>query len=159
MNIRLANGAPGTLTVTQVAPGNYCALRIRVYGEKGGVEWDQEKPEYLHVSYLNEPDQIILRGKKGAMLPSVEKMSKLPSGHGEALSDAWANLYTEFAVAIEARREGRILPAGLVEFPNVLDGARGVNFIHAAANSHEAGGAWTKCWLDDVTTLPVSNQT
>jgi predicted dehydrogenase len=150
LNIRLGNGAPGTLMVTQVAPGNFCALRIRVFGEKGGIVWDQEKPEYLHVSCLNEPDQVIVRGKKGAMWPSVEKMSHLPSGHGEALSNAWANLYTEFAVAIEARREGRKLPEGLLEFPTALDGARGVKFVHAAADSHEAGGAWTRCWFEDV---------
>ena len=83
------------------------------------------------------------------MWPSVDKMSHLPSGHGEALSDAWANLYTQFAVAIEARRDGRKLPTGLIDFPTALDGARGVNFVHAAAASHEAGGTWTNCWLDD----------
>jgi predicted dehydrogenase len=148
MNIRLANGAPGTILVTQVAPGNYCALRIRVFGDKGGIEWDQEKPEHLRVSFLNQPDQVIVRGKRGAMLPSVERMSHLPSGHGEALSNAWANLYTELAVAIAARRSGERLPDGLVEFPTVLDGARGVKFIHSAVDSHERAGAWMPCWLE-----------
>jgi predicted dehydrogenase len=148
MNIRLANGAPGTIVLTQAAPGNYCALRIRVFGDKGGIEWDQERPEYLKVSFLNQPDQMIVRGKQGAMLPSVERMSHLPSGHGEALSNAWANLYTEFAVAIAARRSGETLPDGLVEFPTALDGARGVKFIHAAVDSHESGGAWMPCWLE-----------
>jgi hypothetical protein len=102
----------------------------------------------LKVSLLNQPDQVIVRGKRGAMLPSVERMSHLPSGHGEALSNAWANLYTEFAVAIAARRGGDTLPDGLVEFPTALDGARGVKFIHAAVDSHDAGGAWTPCWLE-----------
>ncbi|MDT3378440.1 Gfo/Idh/MocA family oxidoreductase [Labrys neptuniae] len=147
INIRLAGGAPGTLLVTQVAPGNYCALRLRVYGERGGIEWDQEKPEYLRVSSLGQPDEVIVRGKEGAMLPGVGKMSTLPSGHGEALSNAWANLYTEFAVAIEARAAKRSLPAGMLEFPTVQDGARGVGFIHAAVESHEKGGVWTPCWL------------
>ena len=63
------------------------------------------------------------------------------------MSNAWANIYTEFAVAIAARREGRVLPEGLVDFPTVVDGARGVKFIHAAADSNENGGAWTPCWL------------
>ena len=148
MNIRLANGAPGTIVLTQAAPGNYCALRIRVFGDKGGIEWDQERPEYLRVSFLNQPDHVIVRGKQGAMLPSVERMSHLPSGHGEALSNAWANLYTEFAVAIAARRAGETLPDGLVEFPTALDGARGVKFVHAAVDSHESGGVWTPCWLE-----------
>jgi len=147
INVRFAGGAPGTLLVTQVAPGNYCALRLRVYGDQGGIEWDQEKPEYLRVSYLGRPDEVIVRGKQGAMLPAAARMSTLPSGHGEALSNAWANLYTEFAVAIEAKAAGRSLPEGMLEFPTVRDGARGVRFIEAAVESHEKGGAWTPCWL------------
>ena len=60
---------------------------------------------------------------------------------------AWANLDIELAVAVEARRAGRRLPDGLLDYPDVGDGARGVRFVHAAAESHEAGGAWTSCDL------------
>jgi predicted dehydrogenase len=148
MNIRLANNVPGTLWVTQAAPGNYSSLRIRVFGEKGGIEWEQEKPEYLRVNYLNEPEQVIVRGHGSGVYPAVERLIHLPRGHGEALSDAWGNLYTELAIAVEARREGRRLPEGLIEISTAADGARGVKFIEAAADSHEAGGQWTKCWID-----------
>jgi predicted dehydrogenase len=148
MHIRLAGGVPGTLWVTQAAPGNYCALRIRVFGEKGGIEWDQELPEFLRVNYLNQPRQTIVRGNGAGVLPAAERLVHLPRGHGEALSDAWGNLYTEIAIAIAARRSGTAVPEGLLSYPNAIDGARGVRFVEAAADSHEAGGVWTKCWLD-----------
>lgn len=148
MTLRLANGAPATLMITQAAPGNYCGLRIRVFGEKGGIEWDQEKPEYLHVNYLNEPEQTIVRGAGSGVVSAAARLTRLPRGHGEALSDAWGNLYTELAVAIAARREGMELPDGLLTLATAIDGARGVKFVEAAADSHEAGGVWTKCWLE-----------
>jgi predicted dehydrogenase len=149
MNLRFANGAPGTLIVTQAAPGNYCGLRIRIFGEKGGIEWDQERPEYLHVNYLDQPRQTIVRGHGSGVTDSAVRLVHLPRGHGEALSDAWGNLYTEAAVAIAARRDGISLPQGLLTVSTAIDGARGVKFVDAAADSHEAGGIWTGCWFDN----------
>lgn len=142
MNLAFENGAPGALWVTQAAPGNYCALRFRVYGEKGGLEWDQEFPEILKYRPLNEPEQVIVRGHGAGVRPAAERMALLPRGHGESLSDAWGNLYTEIAIAVEARRAGETLPEGLIALPGLEDGARGVRFIHAAADSSDAGGAW-----------------
>lgn len=148
MNIRLANGAPGTIWITQAAPGNYCGLRLRIFGMKGGIEWDQEFPEQLRVNYLDEPEQVIVRGHGAGVLPAVERLIHLPRGHGESLSDAWGNMYTELALAVEARRSGRPWPDGFLEVSTAEDGARGVKFIDACADSHEAGGRWTKCWID-----------
>jgi predicted dehydrogenase len=142
VNFGLANGAPGAMWLSQAAAGNSCGLRLRVYGEAGGIEWDQEDPERLHVSMLGEARRTILRGRGAGMHKRAERMIRLPRGHGEALSDAWANLYLECAVAIEARRDGRTLPAGLLDLPDLAAGARGVDFFHAAADSNEAGGAW-----------------
>jgi hypothetical protein len=71
----------------------------------------------------------------------------MPRGHPEALTDAWANLYQEFAIAVDARRRGIDLPEGLLEYPTVLDGALGVKFVEAAVASNAAGGAWTDCRL------------
>jgi hypothetical protein len=68
----------------------------------------------------------------------------MPRGHPEALTDAWANIYTEFAVAVDARRSGRILPVGLVEMPTVLDGLYGVQFVQAAVESNHLGGVWVR---------------
>lgn len=142
VNLAMAGGAPGALWVTQAAAGNYCGLRLRLYGDTGGLEWDQEMPERLRYSRLREPEQIILRGLGSGMLPEAERMVRLPRGHGEALSDAWGNLYTEIAVAVEARRDGRKLPDGLLALPDVREGLRGVAFIHVAAASHAQGGVW-----------------
>ena len=117
-------------------------MRLRIYGDKGGLEWDQENPEKLRYTPLRKPEQIIVRGHGAGMLPAAERMVLLPRGHGEALSDAWGNLYTEIAVAVEARRAGADLPEGDLVMPDVIDGARGVAFVHATADSHEAGGVW-----------------
>ena len=142
LNLAMEGGPPGAMWVTQAAAGNWCGLRLRLYGETGGLEWDQEEPEKLRHTRLGEPEQIIVRGFGAGMLPEAERMVLLPRGHGEALSDAWGNLYTEIAIAVEARREGRELPEGLLAMPDVRDGARGVAFVHATVDSHEAGGVW-----------------
>ncbi|TPE51745.1 Gfo/Idh/MocA family protein [Amaricoccus solimangrovi] len=142
LNLAFENGAPGAMWLTQAAPGNYCALRFRVYGEKGGLEWDQEFPEHLRFRPLNAPEQVIVRGHGSGVAPAAERMALLPRGHGESLSDAWGNLYTEIAIAVEARREGGAVPADLLALPDLEDGTRGVKFIHAAADSSEAGGTW-----------------
>ncbi len=147
LNLRMENGAPGSMWLTQAAPGNYCGLRIRLYGERGGIEWDQEQAELLRVNRLNEPEQVIVRGHGAGVGVAAGRMIKQSRGHGEALSDAWGNLYRELAIAIAARRDGETPAEGLLAIPDVLDGARGVKFIEAAADSNEAGGAWVDCWL------------
>jgi predicted dehydrogenase len=148
MTVKLMNGAPGSIWITQAAPGNYCGLRVRVFGLKGGLEWNQEFPEQLRVNYLNEPEQLIVRGHGNGVLPAVQRLVHLPRGHGETLTDAWGNMYTELALAIAARRGGTALPEGYLELSTAEDGARGVKFIDACVDSHEAGGAWTRCWID-----------
>ena len=148
MKVKLGNGVPGSIWITQAAPGNYCGLRVRIFGLKGGLEWDQEFPERLRVNYLDRPEQVIVRGHGSGMHPAAQRLVRLPRGHGEALSDAWGNLYTELAIAITARRDGVTLAEGFLELTGAEDGARGVKFIDACADSHEAGGVWTKCWID-----------
>ena len=144
LNLSMDNGAPGVMWVTQAAIGNYCGLRFRLYGDQGGLEWDQETPERLRCARLGEPERVIVRGRGSGMFPAAERMIRLPRGHGEALSDAWGNLYTEIAVAVDARREGRPVPHDLLTMPGVRDGARGVAFVHATADSHGAGGVWVE---------------
>jgi predicted dehydrogenase len=143
VNVRMANGAPGSMWFTQAAPGNACGLSIRVYGLKGGIEWSETDCERLRVNILNEPERIIVRGHGAGVLPEVERMVHLPRGHGEAMSDAWGNLYTELALAIEQARGKRTLPAGYLEISQVHEGLRGMQFVEACVNSHEADSAWT----------------
>jgi hypothetical protein len=91
--------------------------------------------------------QTLVRGEGAGIGAAASRFSRQPRGSPQALIDAWAGLYTEFAVAIEARRMGIPLPPDPVAYPTVLDGARGVRFVEAAVASHQAGGAWVDCRL------------
>ncbi len=146
MNVRFGD-VPGTLMISQAAAGTQCGLRLRVFGEKAGLEWDQENPEYLRFNRVGQPAQTISRGFGSGVSRDASRFVRMPRGHPEALTDAWANIYTEFAIAIEARREGRTLPPGLLHYPGVVEGARGVRFVEAAVASAAAGGTWVDCHL------------
>ena len=148
MQLKVDGDIPGTLWATQAAPGNACGLRLRIYGEKGGLEWDQEMAENIRYTPFGEPAQTIVRGHGSGILPEAERLIRLPRGHGEGVSDAWCNLYSEMAIAFEAHQNGTKLEDGFVHVPNVVDGARGVFFVDAAADSHEADGAWMPCWYE-----------
>ncbi|MFD0916813.1 Gfo/Idh/MocA family protein [Pseudahrensia aquimaris] len=145
MQLKMGADIPATLWCTQAAPGNACGLRLRVYGESGGLEWNQEHPEIVHHTRVGEPTQILMRGHGKGMLPEAEHMIRLPRGHAEGVSDAWCSLYTEMAIALEAHRAGE---RANVMVPDVVDGARGVFFVDASADSAEADGAWQKCWFE-----------
>jgi len=138
---------PGTLIATRIAPGNRGGLRLRVYGSEGGIEWDLEKPEFLKYNRYGDPDSIYSRGQGSGIYPGVERFVRLARGFSEGLIEAWGNLYTEFAVAVAARKDGVELPAGWLEYPTVEDGARGVKFVDAAVESNKQGGAWVDCRL------------
>ena len=148
MQLEMEGGIPATLWCTQAAPGNACGLRLRIYGEAGGIEWDQQEPEFLRHTPLGQPTSIISRGHGAGMLPEAERLVRLPRGHAEALPDAWCNLYTEIAVALDAKAKGVTLEPSTVLVPDVVDGARGVFFSEAAADSAAADGAWRDCWWE-----------
>jgi predicted dehydrogenase len=134
--------------VSQAAAGADCVIRLRIFGDKAGLDWDMEAPEILHFKRLNAPAQTIIRGQGAGMSAAASRFNRQPRGSPQALIDAWASLYTEFAIAIEARRAGTQLPPDLLAYPTVLDGARGVKFVEAAIESHRAGGAWVDCRLE-----------
>ncbi len=147
MHVRYEGNIPGTIMISQVAPGAHCGLRIRAFGDKASLEWNQEEPEILHFRRFNEPTRVLTRGEGAGIGMHAARFVHMPRGHPEALSDAWGNLYEEFAIAVEARRLGRTLPAGLLEYPTVMDGALGVKFIEAALASSQSGGQWMDCAL------------
>lgn len=142
VKLRMEGGVPGLLWVTQAAPGQYCGLRIRVWGEAGGLSWDQEAPEALIHAPLHEPERHILRGQGTGLCTEAERLVHLPRGHPEALSDAWANLYSEIAIAIAAKISDQPVPPDFLAIPTPEMGAQGVRFVNACADSHEAGGVW-----------------
>lgn len=138
--LRYAGGARGMLWVSQVAPGCENALRLRVYGSKGGLEWAQEDPNYLWFTPLGEPKRLITRNGAGAGL-EAGRVSRVPAGHPEGYLEAFASIYSEVARAIEARRAGRPTPDGVM-FPTIDDGVAGVAFVDACVRSSARNSAW-----------------
>lgn len=149
MQLRFEGNVPGTLMVSQTMAGSQCGLRLRICGTKASLEWHQEEPEHLNLRTVGEPEQIISRGQGAGMSGMTERLLRMPRGHPEALTDAWANLYLEFAVAIHARREARELPQGLLAYPTLADGLDGMRFIAAAIKSNQTQ-AWVSCAVDDA---------
>ncbi|MFN3614405.1 MAG: Gfo/Idh/MocA family protein, partial [Rubrimonas sp.] len=139
--LRFSGGARGMLWCSQVAPGCENGLRLRVYGEKGGLEWAQENPNELWHAPFGQPRRLITRGGHGAG-PDAARLTRTPSGHPEGYLEGFANLYAEAARAILARREGRTDPDAL--YPTVRDGLAGVAFVDACVRSSARGGAWVK---------------
>lgn len=151
MHLRMSGEIPATLMVSQAMAGEQCGLRFRVCGSRASLVWDQENPEYLEFRQIGEPVQTLSRGHGAGMVPALEKLLRMPRGHGEALTDAWANLYLELAVAIEARRNGRQIPAGMLGYPSLADGARGMQFVDAAIRSNR-DSSWVE--LDEPLIRP-----
>lgn len=138
--LRFKGGAKGMLWSSQVAPGNENALRIRVYGDKGGLEWAQEDPNYLWFTPFGQPKQLITRNGAGAG-DAAARLSRVPPGHPEGYLEGFANIYSEAAEAITARRDGKE-PGPDVVYPTIQDGLRGVQFVDACVRSSARNAAW-----------------
>jgi predicted dehydrogenase len=138
--LRYKGGARGMLWCSQVSPGNENALRLQVYGERGGIEWDQENPNLLWFTPLGEPKRLITRGGAGAG-PDAARVTRVPPGHPEGYLEGFANIYAEAARAIRARIAGDPAPAGTT-FPTIADGVAGVAFVDACVRSSAKNAAW-----------------
>jgi predicted dehydrogenase len=141
MMLRFAKGAKGMLWCSQVAAGQENGLRIRVYGEKGGLEWHQENPNVLVFSPLGEPPRLIRRNGAGSDEVS-RAASRIPSGHPEGYLEGFAQIYADVAEKIAARLENRDPSPFSVQVPTVEHGLRGVRFIEAAVRSSKEKSAW-----------------
>ena len=144
--LRFDNGARGTFWVTQAAAGVKNGLRIRVSGTRGSVEWHQEDPTRLIWTPIAGPLQVLIPNGPG-VLPAAQRASRIVAGHPEGFHEAFANLYSDVAEAIAARRSGSSADPLALQFPNEIDGAVGVRFVEAAVASSDAGGAWTNAEL------------
>ncbi len=138
--IRWQGGAKGTLWSSQVAPGNENALRIRIYGSKGGIEWAQEDPNYLWHTPLGEPKRLITRGGAGSGA-AAGRVSRIPPGHPEGYLEGFANIYSEAAAAIHAKQQG-VTPDDDIIYPSIDDGVLGVAFVDACVRSSKRNAAW-----------------
>jgi len=140
--LRFAGGAKGMLWCSQVAPGNENGLRLRIFGEKGGLEWGQMNPNELWFTKHGEPKQLLTRNGAGA-LDANTRMSRIPAGHPEGYLEGFSNLYSEAANAIEAHRDGTPLDPA-VTYPGIKEGIAGMQFIDACVRSSKRDGVWTK---------------
>jgi predicted dehydrogenase len=141
--LRFKSGAKGMLWASQVAPGNENALKLRVYGTKGGIEWSQEQPNHLWYTPFGEPKRLITRGGAGAG-PAAARVSRVPAGHPEGYLEGFATIYAEAARAIRAARRKNGKPAKDVVYPTIHDGVEGVAFVEACVRSSKKNAAWTK---------------
>ncbi len=140
--LRFAGGARGMLWASQVAPGNENGLRLRVYGEKGGLEWAQENPNQLWFTPFGQPKRLLTRGGAGVGAAAA-RVTRTPPGHPEGYLEGFANIYAEAARAIRARQAGEALPEGVV-YPTLADGLAGMRFVEACVQSSTRNAAWVK---------------
>ncbi len=138
--LRYKGGAKGMLWASQVAPGHENGLKIRVYGTKGGIEWVQADPNYLWYTPYGEPKRLITRGGAGSNAASG-RVTRVPPGHPEGYLEGFANIYTEVARAIKAKRMGKKVDKD-VQFPGIEDGVAGMAFIEACVKSSAKNGKW-----------------
>jgi len=142
--LRFDNGARGSFWVTQAAAGVENCLRIRVCGSQGSLEWMQEFPQALTFKPLQGPSQNRTPNGPGT-LPLSARSTRLVAGHPEGFPDGFANIYTDAAEAISARRAGKEANPLALYFPNSWDGLLGVRFVNSVIESSNANGKWTKC--------------
>jgi predicted dehydrogenase len=143
--LRFKGGAKGVLHSSQISVGEENNLNIRVYGEKGGLEWHQKEPNTLLVKWLDQPMQVF-RTANGYLCDAAKAAGRTPPAHPEGYLEAFANIYKNFANAIRARLDGRKLGADDLanDFPKIEDGVRGMAFIEAVVKSSKANAKWTK---------------
>ncbi len=142
--LRFNNGARGSFWVTQAAAGVENCLRIRVSGTKGSLEWMQEVPQALTFKPLGAPSQNRTPNGPGT-LPLSARCTRLVAGHPEGFPDGFANIYSDAAEAIAARRAGKPADPLALYFPNSFDGLMGIRFVDGVVKSSNANGQWTKC--------------
>jgi len=140
--LRFSNGGSGVLIATQVAAGEENPLKIRVYGERGGLEWAQEEPNSLIIKWLDKPTQIYRTGGPGVS-EAARVHTRTPAGHPEGYLEAFANLYRDFALTLSSKIAGEPTPGPLYDFPTASDGVRGMAFIDKVVESGKSAHKWT----------------
>ncbi|HKZ36073.1 MAG TPA: Gfo/Idh/MocA family oxidoreductase [Chryseolinea sp.] len=142
MLLRFDNGASGVLMATQVAAGEENNLNIRVYGEKGGLEWRQEEPNTMILKWLDRPKEIVRAGQK-YLSDDAKAFTRTPAGHPEGYLEAFANIYRAFTRAVRDYKPGKKMNIAKYDFPDVADGVRGMNFVQTAVKSANSTRKWT----------------
>jgi len=132
--LRFDNGARGVLYASQISAGEENNLRIRVYGEKGSLDWSQMEPNSLIIRWLDQPMQIIRTGV-GTLYPEAQAHTRIPAGHPEGYIEAFANIYRNVAYCLQARLSTSPVDPVYLDFPTIDDGVSGMRFIDAVVKS------------------------
>ncbi len=143
MLLKFDNGATGVLLATQVAAGEENNLNIRVYGEKGGLEWKQEDPNTMILKWLDRPKEIIRAGQ-AYLSDDAKRFTRTPAGHPEGYLEAFANIYRAFTKAVRDHKPGKKINLAKYDFPGVDDGVHGMSFVQTAVKSSNSTRKWTK---------------
>ncbi|HEU4790742.1 MAG TPA: Gfo/Idh/MocA family oxidoreductase [Flavobacterium sp.] len=141
--LKFDNGANGILVASQIAAGEENSLKIKVYGEKGGLEWHQMEPNTLTVKWLDSPTQLYRTGN-GYLSQIAAFNTRIPSGHPEGYLEAFGNLYKNFALTLQSKLEEKEPTASMLDFPTVKDGVRGMAFIENVIASGKSTQKWTE---------------
>ncbi|HET6996796.1 MAG TPA: Gfo/Idh/MocA family oxidoreductase, partial [Chitinophagaceae bacterium] len=141
--LKYDNGATGVLFASQIAAGEENNVKVRVYGEKGGVEWQQEDENSLVVKWLDKAKEVWRTGT-GYVSSYASHNSRTPAGHPEGYLEAFANLYRNFALCVKAQIAGQTPKPEWLDFPGIEEGVRGMAFIENVIKS----GKSTEKWVD-----------
>ena len=140
--VEYEGGATGCYWTSQFAIGHKNDLRVRIYGEKGSILWEQENCEKVTMIEYDGTEVVRYRGA-GGLEPAAAAYGRLPSGHNEGWLESMANLYRSFIACVRAKKAGSFTP-DMIDFPTVHDGAEGVKFIHACLRSNQEGNVWVE---------------
>lgn len=146
--LRYEDGVKGVLTASQVAIGEANNIRIRIYGEKGGLEWRQETPNTITFKWGNRPDEIYQVGNNTFLGEEGKWNTRTPAGHPEGFIEAFANIYRNFALTVMAKKKGETPCKHSLDFPTVYDGVRGLQFIETMVKAgYDDEQKWVK-WIE-----------
>lgn len=134
-------GAHGVLSVSQISAGEENAIKVRVYGELGGLEWTQRDPNTLVVKWNDKPDEVYRTGT-GYVSEVAQANSRTPAGHPEGYLEAFANLYRNFAMHLRAKSDGCDHNFDIYDYPSIEDGVHGMRLVDAIIESTELGNIW-----------------
>lgn len=145
--MRLEQGAKALLSATQIAIGEANKVNIRVYGDRGGLQWIQENPNELRVTWGDKPEEIIRIGNNSYLGSQALWNARTPAGHPEGFIEAFANIYRNFTLTVKALQQGEVPTENMLDFPNVYDGVRGMQFIETVVTSgYSDSPKWVK-WI------------
>jgi len=141
MLVEFQNGVHGSFACSQIMAGHYNGFRIRVYGTEGSLEWHQEHPDFLHLTFKGQPTQILTRGAHST--GHAGELNRIPCGHPEGLTMAFANIYKTYTSALLRKVNGESNNGKWdLDFPSVEDGLYGVKFVEACVKSSNNDSAW-----------------